>query len=215
MARTFVAASSMYAEITTAPVTANPITVAAFFYPTSITAGNIVASIGDLAATTRVQIGTAATTGAYTATQVGTDAVAVTANGATSNSINVWGHCCGVFASSTSRTVYRNGVSDGTDTVSKALGTPTGVTMGTRYATGTRGFYANGRIAELAIYNVSLTAPEILSLSNGCSPLRVRPDSLVFYAPTWGEQSPEINQKGTSLSLFASPTKSDHPRVYY
>ena len=41
----------------------------------------------------------------------------------------------------------------------------------------------NGRIAEVGIWNVALTAEEIASLAKGMTCDKVRPQSLVFYAP--------------------------------
>jgi len=46
--------------------------------------------------------------------------------------------------------------------------------------------YFNGDIAELAAWKVVLTAGEIASLSNGASPLFVRPGSMLAYYPLGG-----------------------------
>jgi hypothetical protein len=41
----------------------------------------------------------------------------------------------------------------------------------------------DGRTAEVGIWNAALTAAEIASLAKGMTPDKIRPQSLVFYAP--------------------------------
>jgi hypothetical protein len=72
--------------------------------------------------------------------------------------------------------------------------------------------YTDAKIAESAIWNVALTAAEIATLAAGYSPLFVRPQSLVFYAPIIRELN---NLKGGVLTNNGSAAVSVHPRIIY
>jgi hypothetical protein len=61
----------------------------------------------------------------------------------------------------------------------------------------------DGRLAEVALWTDDIGAAGFDMLYKGVSPLAVRPDALVFYAPLVGKYAPEID-------IVASP----HPRVY-
>lgn len=67
-------------------------------------------------------------------------------------------------------------------------------------------------VAEAAIWNVVLTDAEIASLDKGFKPYRVRPQSLVFYAPL--VRVVQDVRNGITLTPTNSPTVADHPRVY-
>lgn len=73
-----------------------------------------------------------------------------------------------------------------------------------------------GDVACVAMWNVALTDAEIASLVAGFSPRRVRPQSLVFYAPLVREltvlQAAAV--PNVALAGVASPAVSDHPRSY-
>lgn len=70
----------------------------------------------------------------------------------------------------------------------------------------------NGLLAECAIWSVALTDDEINSLAKGFKPSRIRPQSLVFYAPLV-RAAIDVRQ-GLALTPVNSPTVADHPRVY-
>ena len=117
----------------------------------------------------------------------GTNSVADTTTGYTTG---VWYHACAVGISATSRDVYLNGGSKGSNTTSS---TPSGLDT-TSLGVSTRNTTVNvydGRIAEAAIWNVALNADEVLALANRVSPQRVRPASLLAYWPLYGIGSPE------------------------
>lgn len=85
------------------------------------------------------------------------------------------------------------------------------------YNTTTRNTFLNGSIAEVGVWNVELSADEILALSRGVTCDQVRPESLVFYAPLIRSihdvaRGREITLVTTGIVDEASP--SDHPRVY-
>lgn len=74
----------------------------------------------------------------------------------------------------------------------------------------------DGRIAELAIWVVDIGASGFASLNKDISPLLVRPESLVYYAPLIGNFSPEIDLiSAKSGTITGSLPASAHPRVYY
>ena len=72
----------------------------------------------------------------------------------------------------------------------------------------------DGDIAECAVWDVALSAADVASLGAGVSPLLVRPDSLIFYAPLHGEASTDDEIDivgGITITEFNSPAVSDHP----
>lgn len=129
-----------------------------------------------------------------------------------------WAHACGVFASTTSRTVYLNGSGAGTNTTSSA---PTGFTrfqIGARRNSNTTDtFFGAGRIADVGVWDVALTDTEIQSLAKGVACSLVRPQNLVFYAPLIRDlldisktNLPLTTSGGVTVSSVAVP----HPRIY-
>lgn len=101
---------------------------------------------------------------------------------------NVWTHCAGVRASTSSAFAYADGV-EGTE-LTTTVGDPPGIDVVTCGAdtTVTPGnvWGGGGRLAELGFWNVALTAVEIAELAAGASPLMVRPQSLQAYYPLHG-----------------------------
>jgi hypothetical protein len=77
---------------------------------------------------------------------------------------------------------------------------------------GFAGNYHNGLAAEAAVWNVALSDAEVVSLSKGFKPYRIRPQSLVFYAPLIRELHDV--RGGRNLTNNNSATVANHPRVY-
>jgi hypothetical protein len=134
------------------------------------------------------------------------------ANGGTV-SANVWNHYAGVFASGSSRTPYTNGVAGAENTTTVAAITPTFSNIGAFYAgTSTPIQFFDGRIAEIGIWNAALTAAEIASLAKGMTPDKIRPQSLVFYAPLVRNL---VDAKGgLTITNNNGATVATHTRVY-
>ena len=128
-------------------------------------------------------------------------------------SANTWTHACGVFNSSNSRTAYKDGSAGTTSTTSEA-----GVTAATQVIIGSVRFfgafsqYLNGLIAEVGIWNAALTAAEIASLADGMTCDKVRPQSLVFYAPLVRDL--QDVRGGLTITNNNTATVANHPRVY-
>ena len=67
-------------------------------------------------------------------------------------------------------------------------------------------------MAEVGIWNAALTAAEVASLAKGMTCDKVRPQSLVFYAPLVRDL---IDQKGgLIITNNNTATVAVHPRVY-
>jgi hypothetical protein len=125
-------------------------------------------------------------------------------------SANTWIHLCGVFTSVSSRSLYVNGsfINTNTNTVGSS-NSYTRITIGGNHI---QTFFTNGNIAEVGVWNVSLTAEEIASLSKGFACSSVRPQSLVFYAPLVRDL---IDAKGgLTITNNNTATVANHPRVY-
>lgn len=72
--------------------------------------------------------------------------------------------------------------------------------------------FTTGHVAEFAIWNVALTADEIAALGKGFRASRIRPASLVQYAPcVRGRQEHRL---GRTMTLSGTEVISDHPRVF-
>lgn len=212
-ARLFNDAASQYLENTTAPVTAYPLSMAAWGRSDNAAATQYAVDIGDSAGTDHVGINwRGADAGDPISAFVnGSGSDAVTSTG---YSVNVWAHGCGVFASATSRAAYINGGSKGTNTTSETITSLDRIGIG-RTEHSSPGSYFSGDLAEVAVWNIALSDADVLMLSLGVSPLLVRPDGLVFYVPLIGRYSPEIEVVGGLNMTVTGATQSEHPRVFY
>lgn len=117
--------------------------------------------------------------------------------------INTWTHIAGMARSSADRSVFVD-ASETNDTTSNA-----GLDVFNRMQIG----QFQGRQANFALWSVVLTAAEIASLSKGFSPRRVRPQSLLAYAPLIREAVEWA--KGLAMSRTGpAPTYGEGPRLY-
>ena len=73
-------------------------------------------------------------------------------------------------------------------------------------------FFADARIAECGIWNAALTAAEIASLAKGMTPDKIRPQSLVFYAPL--VRNLQDVKGGLAITNNNAATVAAHPRIY-
>ena len=213
MARNFTAASSQSLEISSAPATNVPLTMCAWFQVPDVGDANAFGGLVTLGTQNGVDryslfYRSGANNVAAIAVQGGTSGVATTSAGPSSNT---WAHACGVFTSTTSRTAYINAGSSGTNTASVTVGTPNNVVMAARYST-TLGAYLTGLIAEVGIWNAALTAAEIAALADGMTCDKVRPQSLVFYAPL--VRNLQDVKGGLTITNNNTATVTNHTRVY-
>lgn len=207
--------TSQYLNTASAPATAAPLTMAAWFYPNNATDNFALMSVTDNAEAGSNRFGITIL-GAVAGDPIQAFAQQGAANGTTNSTAgftaNAWNHACGVFTSSTSRTVYLNGGNSATNTTNS---TPAGVNrvrIGARFLNGTPGVFFNGSVAEVGIWNAALTDAEIASLANGVACRLVRPQSLVFYAPMIRDL---IDVRGgLTITNNNTATVAVHPRVY-
>ncbi|GAH16901.1 unnamed protein product, partial [marine sediment metagenome] len=125
---------------------------------------------------------------------------------ATTFELNTWNHACGVFASSTSRSIYLNGGAKQTNTNDI---TPDGLNS-TRIGLGTTANYMSGHIGGVALWDIALTDSQVAMLATGLAPLAVQPQNLVSYWPLIGHTSPEIDIVGNyGMVLNNGPTAAN------
>jgi hypothetical protein len=121
---------------------------------------------------------------------------------------NTWHHCAGIWPSNSSRTSYLDGVASTAATLTINT-SPQVIYVGAFDNSSDR--FA-GQLAEVGIWNAALTAAEIASLAKGMTCDKIRPQSLVFYAPLVRDL---IDQKGgLTITNNNGATVATHPRVY-
>lgn len=123
----------------------------------------------------------------------------------------VWGHAGAVFASTTSRTVYKDGLAAVTNATSITVTGLDNTTIGTALVNGGVGDVAKGLIAEVGIWNIALTAQEVAQLAAGYRPDQIRQDHLLSYMPlkTNGFLYDRMGRVWTTVG-FVQPY-ADHP----
>lgn len=198
-------------EGASAPVTAAPLTIAAWFYTTT-SVNQVIVSVGVSGGIHRFQLNTDFSNSKPAAVYTH-DGTVSESNFTGSGSLNQWHHAAGVFASTSSRLAYFNG---STGTINTETRTPTGINrinIGARYNT-TLGAYFVGSIAEVGVWNAALTADEIASLAKGFPCRLVRPSALQFYSRLIRNVM-DIRNGITLSELGTGTSQSDHPRIIY
>ena len=211
MSRAFVAASSQYVEYAGAVVTAYPLTFSCWIWPTI--AAQTIMSIADSTNANKRQALAMSAAGAINMTSHNgsTSTSATTTANATANE---WNHVAGIVTSGTNRASYLNGGNKGTDTTNIGMGTGHNRTTVGRRSNSTPAAYFDGRIAEVAVWNVALTDDEVRSLANRVCPLDLRPTALVGYWPLLGLHSPEIDfSSGRNAMTVTGATAAAHAPV--
>lgn len=218
--RQFTETSAQFAGSTTVPVTTYPCTISAWYKPANTTSNHSIVYLGSTTDARRLMLyRTRSLDGnVMRASSIpdgggsGSDATGSTAITDTTR----WYHVAAVFASSTSRKVYVDGVLEATDT------TAITTTSLNRYAIGARGapvptwgVYANAKIGEVAIWNVALSDAEIRVLAVGANPEWIQRAALKSYLPLCTGLSPEPDFCGGTIGLTNAPSDSvDHPPVF-
>ena len=159
---------------------------------------------GTTAAGTRLQV-LLDTTG-----KVSTEGNATTS---TTRSVNTWFHACSVHASATSHAAFLNGAGKGTSATSVTF--PAGMNRTSINAwNGGANVGIAGNIAHAAIWNVALADAEVLELSNGLIPTRIRPQSLISYWACNARDSGEIDPiSGNDMTNYSSTSNANEPRI--
>jgi hypothetical protein len=151
---------------------------------------------------------------AFITTQDGTGST-VSRRDSSSSTSATFQHLCGTWSPVNYPNVYisgalSNGTSQGTATNTSIHSGTANLTLGAA-SVGTGSFFT-GDIAEVGIWNAALSAAEIASLAKGMTCDKIRPQSLVFYAPLVRNL---IDQKGAlTITNNNGATVTTHPRVY-
>ncbi len=215
MAYAFVSTSSQYLENTTAAYSGNgPASLACWFKASAATTTQALMALSTSGGVGRhVLFAAGGSPGAplsLSTVNDGGGTVSGACNTTTGYSAGTWFHAAGVLVQSYDRRVYINGGSVGTDSTDVGPITPNRTSIAARY-NNTVGAFFDGSIADAAIWDAGLTAAEVGELAAGYSPLFVRPQSLVFYAPlVRGLQEP-VGSLG--LTNVNTATVAPHPRI--
>ena len=189
-----------------APATAAPVTIAAHFYKTGTATKNGIFLRSAAVSNQLIGFYFGSSSSVRGFLQQGGIQPDFAASG--SYTINTWGHACLVCESSVLRTIYRNGGNSAQNTTSA---TPASLDrLDIAAVNGTSTF--DGRFAEVGIWSAALNADEVASLAGGFTCDKVRPQSLVFYAPLIRDLT-DI-RGALALTNNNSATVTDHPRVY-
>ena len=197
---------TQYLSTASAPVTAPPLTIA--LWTLNISVGTTLASLCTNGGTHRFQIINVS----------GGLIGAITSDGTTSGFASQggrvngqWNHAAGVFSANNNRIAYVNGVGGTSNTTTVNTSTIDTLLIAAAYNTTLQNYYA-GQIAEVGIWNAALTAAEIASLSKGMTCDKVRPQSLVFYAPLVRDL--QDVRGGLTITNNNAAIVTSQPRVY-
>lgn len=157
-------------------------------------AGPIVVAIDDGVGADAVTASTAVGTGAW-------KSCALRKNGTGAGALQAW----------------LNGVQDGSGTSNRSIQTQ-GADTGSQFRIGLNSTSANpfnGRIAEVAIWDVALSDAELVALSKGANPVTIRPDHLKGYFPLWSDVAtqPQLGGSNGNVSRTGSLSSADHAPV--
>lgn len=203
MARRFDDASSQYLTVSSIPVTSTPLTIACWFY--MVAASELSVSCYEIGSPNHGFFLQPYNDSTVYATAIGGSGSGSASQ--TSISLNTWHHAAATFASASSRTAWLDGSAGTANTTN--VGTLN--TLDTMEIGGSSAFseYGDGRMCEVGIWDVELTSVEISDLADGVSPLAIRENSLIFYAPlVRDEDQDEVG--GLSFTATNTPTVEDH-----
>jgi hypothetical protein len=211
MAYNFATGSAQYLSVPSAVVVSNPVTLACWFNRSTTGAAMGLVAISNNTSTNfqQLSLSSSATNEILAVSNAGAPIVAALPYAAT----NQWDHGCAVFASDSSRQVFLNATGSTVQTNTVSVTGENVTSIGSRPAgAGIFGQFFSGLIADVGIWNVALTAAEIASLAKGMACDKVRPQSLVFYAPLARDL---IDVRGgRAITNNNTATVASHPRIY-
>ncbi|HJT77678.1 MAG TPA: LamG-like jellyroll fold domain-containing protein [Gemmataceae bacterium] len=129
-----------------------------------------------------------------------------------------WHHYCIVFDRSVSNGVsaaYVDGASQSlTNDFTQALGTAN-FGNNTLYfmSRGGTALFGAGKLAEVAVWTVKLSANEAKALSLGAYPMAVNNANLLNYWPLWGLHSPELEFSNNNTATVHGAAQDNHAPV--
>jgi hypothetical protein len=198
--------TNQYLSTAFAPVVAAPLTIS--LWNRSITASTTLISLCTINGTHRFQI---TNPGGGFVSAITSDGI-TTATAQTGGRVGgVFNHIAAVFSANNNRIAYVNGAAGAANTTSVNPTTINTLLISANYNI-TLGNFHNGVSAEVGIWNAALTAAEIASLAQGMTCDKIRPQSLVFYAPLVRDL---IDQKAAlAITNNNGATVATHTRVY-
>lgn len=124
-----------------------------------------------------------------------------------------WYHTAGVFTNATTRRCYVDGVVGGAGSSTNLV--PSGINEARIGVEGgsAPGKGLNGYVADVAVWDIALSATEIARLAAGANPMTIRPDALVAYWPLMrasAQSEPNMAGKG-SYRMANNGTVGTHP----
>lgn len=189
-----------------APISSKPLTLACWFRRPTGTNGAAIVLFDQFNPTRRMGISLGS---AGTVAVVEFDTALASVTTTTTHTSNTWNHACCTFTSNTVREPYLNAGGN------RIAAGNVGVTGLTHMYIGANQVVAssmNGDIAEVGIWNVPLTQPEISSLAKGVVCDKVRPQNLIFYNPLI--RNIQDIKGGNIITPINAPTIANHPRIY-
>lgn len=211
MARLFTRASSHYLTVAATPAASPPITISAWVRPAVTNQNMGIVSLGSSSATQRhlLYVNNAGVCYMFSGNG-GTTGQAAKSGAFT---IGQWAHVCGVLEATNSRQIYVDGSAGGGNSTNVTVAY-NNVHVGAYYQNGAlqSGWYYDGDIAEVALWDAALSVDEITALAAGLKADRVRPGNLALYAPVWGRASPETDLFGNDLAVTGA-VAAGHPPI--
>lgn len=212
MARNFINASSEKASTSTVPVTALPFSFACWFRCSSTPASSYgwpLLGLHGATADIWIQAYYSSIFGRRLQVMYNTN---YRGEGDADWSENTWHHAVLTVADADNRVLRLDGSAYNNSAGGVAINSSGTFDVGYSPNGGSGYQYHNGDIAEVSVWNVSLTDAETTILSKGFVAPFVRPDSLVFYAPMWGYHDPEAELiAGNTLTLTNTPAYANNP----
>jgi hypothetical protein len=210
-------------ELAAAIATAEPLTIAAWLYPTSLattiygpcifyTAGTGTSVTGFELLVTTAGLIRARKEDAGTGSQSATSSALA---------INGWYHIGGVFTAANSRTAFLNGgAATANSTNIVFTNTPDKTSLGVlyRHDNSMSTNRSDAYWAEIGFWNIALTAADMLVLAAGYSPLMVKPEALLAYYPmVRGDANGDAPDLVGGLTMVEQGTVDvqPHARVFY
>ena len=136
------------------------------------------------------------------------------ATSSASYTTNTWNMATAVGTSTTSRTVYLNAANSGINTATRTITTPDRVCIGFVRTGGSDSPNYEGYLAEVAIWNVTLTTDELSSLYTGTKANQIRPQNLKFYMPLVRNIYDATASTTSITSGFTANSEVNHVRRY-
>ena len=213
----FARSSSEYAEYAGAPVTTRPFSISVWYYPTSFSSDATIFSVSEIA-TFYFHTLLVNTSGYATAGDFGSGGVDVATGGAPALSTLAWNHLVAVFASPTSRTIYWNGSGNKVTNTGNSGTGPTidYTTISGNHFSGSVSDQADGRIAEVTLYDFALSDDQVDILFERHWPLIIQRSGIKHYWEMPGNGGPSRDQfGGLDMTWYNTPVVADHPPLIY